>query len=357
MNHNLYLPLNEQPFFYKIFAGILSAFYSFITLIRNILYDLKILSSTRLPGTCISIGNLDVGGTGKSPFIMELAQRLIAEGHSPVILTRGYKSSLKKNDTLILLAGKVLKKNFHDEPSQYPDEAMMYSQRLPTVPVIIARDRVGAVGRFLRSGGKATHWILDDGFQHRQLARDVDVVLLDAQFPFGNGHVLPLGSLREPLSSLKRAHVLCFTRAGELFPKWDVQNHVKEHCSAPIFKLRFDLKIRSLDEKISFSKVHEPVFVTCGIAHPERLLKQLWKDGITVRNTYIVGDHDPIDRKKMLEALESSKCLLTTEKDYWRNPSLFSNLPKPCFIAKLQIVSLDSDKRSIFDLLCSNPKK
>jgi len=350
MKPKLYLPVCEQPVLYRIFAGFLSSIYSNIINIRNLLYNNSILRSTRLPGVCISVGNLTVGGTGKSPFVMELAQNLIAEGKSPVILTRGYKSSLGEKDILVLLDGNIWKKNFSRNSIHLPDEASMYSHKLPTTPIIIARDRVKAAKWFLMEGGKSTHWILDDGFQHRKLHRDVDIVLLDAEKPFGNGKLLPLGSLREDLRSLKRAHFICFTRAGE-FPLATVEAELKRYTTAPTYLLSFDFSIRPLDKTMSFSDSHEPVCVMCGIAHPEKFLAQIQEKNIRVGNTYIVGDHECFDPKKIQNAIANCKSLLTTEKDYWRKPSLFEDVGKPCFIAELHIRSIKTDKPTIFKVL------
>jgi tetraacyldisaccharide 4'-kinase len=276
----------------------------------------------------------------------------VGEALSPAILCRGYKSFLGKKEVLILLAGKVFKKNFTRNLSSYPDEAMMYSNRMPTVPIIIGKDRTFAAQWFLQQNAKPSHWILDDGFQHRKIERDLDIVLLDAISPFGNGRILPLGSLREPISSLRRANCICFTRSTPVYPLPEIDSLVKKYSTAAAVKLFFDFTIHSLNNGFRFSKSHEPVLVVCGIAQPEKFLLQIEEKGIGIGETYIVGDHDPFDGKKMQDLLKNCNSILCTEKDYWRNPSIFNNANKPCFLTELRIFPTETDKQSIFDIIC-----
>ncbi len=356
-HYNLYLPLKEQSKVYRYFASFLSFIFSVVVKARNTLYDYGIIKSVKVPGFTISIGNLTLGGTGKSPVLMQITQDLLEKRSNPAILTRGYKSSLKKHEFACMLNGKIIKKNFNHNSFALPDEARMYSQKLPTVPVIIGRNRSQAAFWFLNLDiQKVSHWILDDGFQHRQISRDYDLVLLDAKKPFGNGKLFPLGSLREPLSSLKRADCICFTRADENFPSLKDENTVS-HFSKPIFNLQFDFKLRSLNPEIAFTKEWEPVLLMCGIAQPEYFLSQIQNKNIEFAKTYIVPDHGDFDRQKMQGLLKDCKSILSTEKDYWRNPLIFSNIDKPCFLAELELSPLKSDSNSLFTFLYHLNKK
>lgn len=355
--YKLYLDTEQQGFVYRTLAGILSLVYSFFVKIRNLLYDKKILKSIKLPGICISVGNITVGGTGKSPLVMEIAQKLQQEGFSPVIVTRGYKSSLKRKEALVLLAGKILKKNFSRKLLRYPDEAMMYSHRLPNLPVLVGPNRKHAAQWLLEQKLKPSHWILDDGFQHRKIARDFDLVLLDAESPWGNSHLLPLGSLREPLSSLKRADAICFTRSSLDYPSKQTLQTLEKFTKVPTTKLSFDFKIQSLDKNISFSKEHEPMLVMCGIAQDEKFIRQIESKGIVIGEYYCVGDHEPFLKEKVLASLENCHSILTTEKDYWRNPSIFKNLKKAVFLAQLRIFPNETNTRNIFEVICQFQKK
>jgi tetraacyldisaccharide 4'-kinase len=157
----------------------------------------------RLPAPVISVGNLTMGGTGKTPCVLRLAELLRERGHKPGILTRGYgRASLEKE--LILAPGaNVPADRTGDEPQLFVRSGL--------APVGIGRDRFAAGSALLRQFGPDV-LLLDDGFQHRRLARDLDVVLLDALNPFGGGAVFPIGRLREPLPALARAQVILITR-------------------------------------------------------------------------------------------------------------------------------------------------
>jgi tetraacyldisaccharide 4'-kinase len=160
---------------------------------RNRRYDRGTAEVHGVDVRVISIGNLSLGGTGKTPMVKWLAQRLQNMGARVVIISRGYGAT----------------------DGQQNDEALELANALPGVPHIQNRDRVAAARMAIRDFNP--QWLLlDDGFQHRRLARDLDIVLLDALEPFGFGHVFPRGTLREPLVGLRRAHVVCLSRADAI---------------------------------------------------------------------------------------------------------------------------------------------
>lgn len=163
--------------------------------LRNAYYD-RPGAAQRAPLPVISIGNITVGGTGKTPLVIELARRLRESGRRPAILTRGYGAAL----------------------GETADEVLELHDALPEVPVIVNRDRV-AGATVARQEHGADCVLLDDGFQHRRLARDLDLVLIDALDPQGGGRTLPAGRLREPLIGLRRADVFVITRANQVTPE------------------------------------------------------------------------------------------------------------------------------------------
>ena len=160
---------------------------------RNLYYDRSRSASRRAAVPVVSIGNLTVGGTGKTPFAIEVVRRLAALGRRPAILTRGYKA-----------AGNT--------PA---DEVLEFHDAVPDVPVVVNPDRAAGADMACATHG-ANCLVLDDGFQHRRLARDLDIVLIDALSPWGGGWLLPAGRLREPRSSLRRADVLVITRSNQV---------------------------------------------------------------------------------------------------------------------------------------------
>ncbi len=177
--------------------------------LRTALFNRQILKSKRLPCTVISIGNLTMGGTGKTPmtiYVAHLVQRL---GYRPAVVSRGYKGRREKSGGIVSDGIGILLK-----AEDSGDEAFMLARELKNIPVLVGQNRfrsgMQAISRF-----KANVIILDDGFQHLKLKRDIDLVLLDDTRPLGNGYLFPRGILREPVSALKRAGAVIFTRCSE----------------------------------------------------------------------------------------------------------------------------------------------
>lgn len=198
MNDDLYALMTQSGPTRGMWAarGVLrgaSWLYGLAVVLREGLYRLRILPVRRLPRPVISVGNITWGGTGKTPLVRELAERLIARGLRPAILTRGYMAGGAVHDGIV------------------SDEAALLSEGLPHVPVAVGGARHAAGMRVLEHY-PVDVFLLDDGFQHRQLARDLDVVVVDATRPFGNGCLIPRGSLREPVRCLSRAGGFVLTK-------------------------------------------------------------------------------------------------------------------------------------------------
>lgn len=178
------------------------------TVIRNFAYDHGLVESVEPPLPVISVGNLTVGGTNKTPFVEMLAGRLLECGLRPGILTRGYGGKAAK--PVVLRQGRGEREEVGDEP-------LLLSARLPEVPVAVSRDRVRGAGALLQAGAKIA--VADDAFQHRRLGRDVELVLVDACCPFGNGSIVPAGPLREGPKGLVRAHAVVLTKFDQVSPE------------------------------------------------------------------------------------------------------------------------------------------
>lgn len=174
--------------------------------LHRVLHDRGVLPAGVAPVPVISVGNLAAGGTGKTPAVIWLASRLAEAGERPAILTRGY--GRRGAGTRVLAAGRAAVPF-----EEAGDEALEMAAALPGLPVVVGRDRRRTAALAASTLG-ASCVILDDGFQHRPLGRDFDLVLLDAASPFGNGHRLPAGPLREPPAALARATAILLTRAA-----------------------------------------------------------------------------------------------------------------------------------------------
>lgn len=272
----------------------LSTIYGGVVRARNALYEREYLQARRLQGPVVSVGNLSAGGSGKTPFVMLLGELLKARGVKFDVLTRGY--GRKSRGVLLVDPGGL--------PEQFGDEPLLIARKLQ-VPVIVGEDRYEAgkfaESRFCASKPGAQLHLLDDGFQHRALARDFDIVLVTPQD--ATDQLLPAGRLREPLAALRRADavVLASGASAEAFPLdgkivWRVRRGIIPE-SVPV----------------------RPV-VFCGIARPQNFLLQLRTAGIEPVAQAFYRDHHAYmekDVRELLELKQRSEAggFVTTEKD------------------------------------------
>ncbi len=314
----------------------LAIIFSFLTRLRALLFSVGFKRSHHLPGFVISVGNLEVGGTGKSPVVMALCEALLARGFRPAILTRGYRSGLKAEDSAVYLGSSLLMPP-QQNTSFHADEARMQAARLTNVPVIVGARRFLAAQRYLTSHPAPTHWILDDGFQHLQIHRDLDLVLLDAQRPFDNGWCIPAGRLREPRSALKRAHHILLTRSPS-DPSWRAPKSL-DSIPLPKHKLIFEdgplLQVAG-PPLVPGVSAREGALVL-GIARPERVQAHLKSQGFNVLESLLVGDHQEIPEPALHQLAQRCPVLVTTEKDFWRSPEVFRSLNLPIFVIPLRL--------------------
>lgn len=289
----------------------LSILYGAGARLRAWAYRAGLVHQRRLRGVVISVGNLTVGGTGKTPMVVWLAQRFAASGKQTAVLSRGYRPLPQSSRG----AGGI------EIPPGWNDEAALLHNRLgKKVEIGVGANRF-AKGRELGSRGVEC-FILDDGFQHLQLARDVDIVLLDATSPFGGGHLLPVGRLREPISALRRADIVIITRT-EHAPATEAI--IQRHTSAPIFYARTELlSVETYNRPASTTNRqptgNEKYFAFCGIGNPSAFVNDLAKWGIQIVGHATFRDHHLYTEADLSE-LESralaagASALLCTEKD------------------------------------------
>jgi tetraacyldisaccharide 4'-kinase len=174
--------------------------------LKRLSYDMGLRRIERVPVPVICVGTLTVGGTGKTPAVIAIARRLAEWGKRPAIVSRGFGGA--KTDDEILLVSPT-----ESDWRRVGDEALLTARMLPKVPVFVGVNRAAAARRAIEQRA-ADVIVLDDGFQHWRFARDVDVVLLDGTEPVGNGHLLPRGPLREPVSALHRADLIVLTKSN-----------------------------------------------------------------------------------------------------------------------------------------------
>lgn len=286
--------------------------------LRNAAYTHGVLPVHRLPCRVLCVGNLTVGGTGKTPAVMTLARRLVEAGSKVAVLLRGYGGT--EGAVRVVSDGRQVLLDWR----RAGDEAILLAQRLPGVPVVIGGDRVAA-GRLLLGKFGPDTILLDDGFQHRRLHRDLDLVLLDATDPFGGDRLLPRGRLREPIASLRRAHAVLVTRTDQVEDQEALRRRLE--ISAPGIPLAWTIHNASRVTDLCSGREQPPaslrgttVFAVSGIANPESFEWTLRRLGATVAGGLAFSDHHPFtrdDRTRMLREARraGATCIVTTEKD------------------------------------------
>jgi len=278
----------------------------------------KIAHARRLSTPVVSVGGISMGGAGKTPMVDYLAERLREAGYRPAILTRGYRR--RSIETSILVeAGELAPVSFTG------DEAQIFV-RSGYAHAGIGADRF-ATGRLLEERYRPDIFLLDDGFQHARLRRDLDLVVVDALYPFGGGAVFPLGNLREPLSALARAGAFVIMRAA---PEREYAGIVRQlravNPNAPIFRAR--LEHRYWVDYRSRQPSHlmdGPVGAFCGLANPASFWGTLRALGLPPVFHWAFGDHHhyncaQVARLAAQAKLHGSNLLLTTEKDAMNLP-------------------------------------
>lgn len=275
--------------------------------IRHGLYDKGILFQHKLSLPVVSIGNLVVGGTGKTQIALLLAKELLLS-MKVALLCRGYRARRGKSFPL-----------FIDGQSyeECGDEPWLLASRLPGAFVASGKDRIASAHEAERRGADVL--VLDDGMQHRRLRRDLEIVAIDGSDPFGGGHFLPRGMLREDPKRLSQADLVVIV--GEMALRDKAK--LAELSSAPCVEVKIvPQPIRELVSDLPLTPLQRgtPVGVFCGIGNPERFFKQVEAMGLTVVATHALPDHKKIGKKEMeafavLSKQKGAECLLCTEKD------------------------------------------
>lgn len=301
----------------RLILFFLSLCYRSAVSLKNLLYDFGIIGQCKLPCKVISIGNITVGGTGKTPMVISLAKSLKDKGYNPAVLSRGYGGTSRSPVNVVSDGSKILMGQI-----EAGDEPILIAKAADGIPVLTGPERI-RTGRFAMDNLKADVLILDDAFQHRRIFRDVDIVILNRERPFGNGFLLPRGPLREPAAALKRAHFVIW-RDGERdgrYPKYQEQGI---GSFLPVLSVHLQPKdiIRADTGEIYPLKFVQgkKVCAFAGIATPEAFRETIESLGWTVACFIDFPDHyryeetDISDIQKRCSE-SSSDIIVTTEKD------------------------------------------
>lgn len=300
----------------------ISSIYGGVVRTRNALYDRRLLNASRLQGAVISVGNLSTGGSGKTPFVLLLGEMLKAQGIEFDVLSRGYG---RRSRGVLLVDPAGL-------PQQFGDEPLLIARKLQ-VPVIVGEDRYEA-GRFSESRFGARMHLLDDGFQHRGLARDFDIVLVTQKD--ASDRLLPAGRLREPLSALRRADAIVLMSGADAgaFP---IQG--KE-----VWRVRRGIVPKDIPQR--------PV-VFCGIARPENFMLQLRAANVAAaahafyRDHHAYSESDIQELRKLKQSSEAGG-FVTTEKDAINLGPYLTALEPLCIVpVRMKLADPDNALQSI----------
>jgi tetraacyldisaccharide 4'-kinase len=342
--------INHSPFTIKFMP--LSRLYGAIVNARNSLYKSGVFKSFSLGVPTISVGNITVGGTGKTPLVAFVAEILAEEGEKVCILTRGYGRENSRKRVLVSDGENILV-----NAKQAGDEPFELAQKLLGKALVVAdADRVSA-GIWAREKFGITVFVLDDAFQHLKVKRDLNVVTIDATNPFGNGKILPSGILREPLQNLKRADLIVITRANLTNEILNLKSQIsKYNSSCPIIisenKVSNLIELEDFDAKTNKTMNSEQLttnnsFAFCALGNPENFFEQLRRENFNLVSTERFPDHHFYTQKDIEKLEQKAKHLhaeifLTTAKDAVKLKDLKFNLL--CYVVENRLIFDDEKK-------------
>ena len=323
--------------------------YELAVRLRVAAYETDYLKQKRLDATVISVGNLTLGGAGKTPMVDYIARYLKSENHSVAVLTRGYG---RKSSGLRVLNDPAEESAMRAARSyrEFGDEPLMLARSLPDIPIIVNKRRFEA-GRLAEQRFGSDVLVLDDAYQHLGLARDLNILLIDATDPLGGFEMPPFGRLREPLYGIKRADVVIITRADRPFDQGQTQAIIKYYCGDKVPLMYFYSMIIRL-RHITTGEVYDTgnfagwsVGVACGIGNPQAFAEDILQAGINIVSESFFSDHhafvqDDLDRITRAAQEAGADAIITTEKDAVRLEGLtHGNIP--IYAAQLELQSDD----------------
>ncbi len=322
---------------------------------RNGLYSAGWIAQRRLPNPVISIGNLTTGGAGKTPLVIYVARALIKLGFIPAVLTRGYGRSNGRQSHILPPQGEV-----PSASETLGDEPALIRRHLPSVWMGISKNRYQAGCAIARRCTEAV-FVLDDGFQHRRLHRDLDIVIIDPSQPLKSNHVFPRGTLREPLRGLRRCHAAVINSPTESKASESAEALVRDlQPHAKIFHCR-----QAIQQVIPFSSWKNgagsgsqgagvrSVYLVSALGNPERFRRDVLQLGIKVRGGRYFPDHYRPRLKDWISCADAARqsgadAILTTEKDAIKIPH------PPDFPLLVSVQSAEMSEAKAFERILQN---
>ncbi|HYL86485.1 MAG TPA: tetraacyldisaccharide 4'-kinase [Candidatus Angelobacter sp.] len=290
--------MNASPFLTPLLWPF-SILYGWIARFRAWLYQKGLLKPKRLKASVISVGNLTAGGTGKTPMVIWLAEKLLAEGKRVAILTRGYRGKKGTSDEIELMKYRL-------------QNRVLFG---------VGKNRF-AEGKKLETRQPIDVFLLDDGFQHLALARDLDILLLDASRSLQGEALLPAGRLREPVSAMSRANVIVFTRTGSMQGSREA---IEKLSQLPVFAATTRLLgFRRFGSDVHLQSIEEigsgPVFAFCGLGNPDAFFRDARDWGLSICGQAVFPDHHRYTARDVVAIKQAgkkvgAKAFVTTEKD------------------------------------------
>ncbi len=318
------------PSWLDFFAIPASLLYGLIVNIRNRHYD-KQAAIQKVEKPVIAVGNITVGGTGKTPLVTWIVKRLRDHGYNPAVVMRGYAAV---------------------DPAK-ADEALEYSEQLNDIDVIVGADRASMIRSYIDSGGDADCFVMDDGFQHRRLHRDLDIVVMDFLRSAFLQRMLPAGWLREPVAGLKRADAVVVSHAGKADPSF-AENVEAVHGKPPVAWAAHQWTALHLFTSGGCEAVGldwltgKSVAVRLGIGHPRPVIEALVRLGTKIAMQLEVGDHQPFTAEELdsiARASHNVDGIVMTLKDWVKARELidFSNMQCPIVVPNLALDIIEGD--------------
>lgn len=321
--------------------------YELIVRLRVAAYETEYLKPRSLDAPVISVGNLTFGGTGKTPMVEYIAAYLKSEDHSVAILTRGYARESSGMQVLNSpIAGAGSQKSYRE----VGDEPAMLARSLPDVPIVIHKNRHEAGAWAVEHLG-CDVLVLDDAYQHLALARDLNILLIDATDTFGGFEMAPFGRLREPLYGIKRADAVIVTRADRAFDQGQTEAIIKLHCGDKVPIMYFYSAVTEMQHLATGRRYDIKEFtgwnvaVACGIANPRAFAEDMLQIGMNIVSESFFSDHHAFTQQDVDQITRAARkagadAIVTTAKDAVRLEKLdYGDVP--FYAANIQLKSDD----------------